>query len=341
MLPCLRGDNIVERGWRGGREDQRRLMNQTVLRKGSEGVSGRFDETLCRARSPESDAPGPFSPLAHAPLLALRCHRSLCLPLQSSHCRADAPLPLRYPLLPPSDFHRGGSDLSFIEGDAERLPLADNSVDSYTIAFGLRNVTRPDLALREAARVLRRGGRFLCLEFSHVELEPLKALYDAYSFSVIPMIGRAVAGDAAPYQYLVESIRKFPRQEELADMMRVRNGHPADVRSPIPTQFDRSCSPDRMLCHPTASTCRAYCYTTACLSLTRLLPPPVPSPSSTVHNHRAWCVWRGAGCGHVPRLIREPHGGCRRNPLWVQALTPDPTRGGTTGLPTPTLKSGQ
>ena len=117
---------------------------------------------------------------------------------------------------------RRGCDLSWLEANAEELPLADASVDSYTIAFGLRNVTRPEVALAEAARVLRPGGRLLVLEFSHVEFEPLRAAYDAYSFAAIPAMGRLVTGDAAPYQYLVESIRQFATQDELADMMRVR-----------------------------------------------------------------------------------------------------------------------
>ena len=112
--------------------------------------------------------------------------------------------------------------MSWLEANAEELPLADASVDSYTIAFGLRNVTRPEVALAQAARVLRPGGRLLVLEFSHVEFEPLRAAYDAYSFAAIPTMGRLVTGDAAPYQYLVESIRQFATQDELADMMRVR-----------------------------------------------------------------------------------------------------------------------
>lgn len=82
--------------------------------------------------------------------------------------------------------------MAWLEADAERLPLADASVDSYTIAFGLRNVTRPEAALADAARVLRRGGRLLILEFSAVEAEPLRSLYDAYSFNAIPALGRLV-----------------------------------------------------------------------------------------------------------------------------------------------------
>lgn len=104
-------------------------------------------------------------------------------------------------------------------GDAERLPLPDRSVDAYTIAFGLRNVTRIDVALREAHRVLKPGGRFFCLEFSHVSQPLLKAAYDRYSFDVLPRLGQLVAGDRDSYQYLVESIRRFPDQPSLARRM--------------------------------------------------------------------------------------------------------------------------
>ena len=100
-------------------------------------------------------------------------------------------------------------------GDAEALPLPDASVDAYTIAFGLRNVTDIDRALREARRVLRPGGQFLCLEFSKVVLPLLSDLYDRYSFTVLPQLGGRVAGDAEAYQYLAESIRKFPDQRAL------------------------------------------------------------------------------------------------------------------------------
>lgn len=103
--------------------------------------------------------------------------------------------------------------------DAEALPFADNSFDVYTIAFGLRNVTDVPKALQEAHRVLARGGRFLCLEFSHVPNELVRKAYDAYSFNIIPPVGAAVAGDRPAYQYLVESIRMFPRQEELKNLM--------------------------------------------------------------------------------------------------------------------------
>ena len=96
----------------------------------------------------------------------------------------------------------------------------DRAFDGYTIAFGIRNVPRIDLALKEAYRVLKPGGRFLCLEFSAVEVPGLDRLYDLFSFKVIPQLGRAVTGDAESYQYLVESIRKFPRPPAFADMIR-------------------------------------------------------------------------------------------------------------------------
>jgi 2-methoxy-6-polyprenyl-1,4-benzoquinol methylase len=105
-------------------------------------------------------------------------------------------------------------------GDAEKLEWVEsNSVDLYTIAFGIRNCTSVDSVLREAFRVLRPGGRFMCLEFSHVTAPILSTLYDAYSFNVIPALGAAVSGDRASYQYLVESIKKFPNQEAFADMI--------------------------------------------------------------------------------------------------------------------------
>lgn len=109
--------------------------------------------------------------------------------------------------------------LVWVEGDAEALSFRDDSFDGYTIAFGIRNVTHIDKALKEAYRVLRRGGHFLCLELSHVENPIFKQLYDLYSFSVIPSIGDLVAGDRSSYQYLVESIRKFPTQESFALMI--------------------------------------------------------------------------------------------------------------------------
>ena len=110
--------------------------------------------------------------------------------------------------------------VSFIEGNAEELAFANNTFDGYTIAFGIRNVPRIDRALAEAFRVLRPGGRFLCLEFSTVDVPGLDRIYDLFSFNVIPPLGRAVTGDADSYRYLVESIRKFPRPGEFAEMVR-------------------------------------------------------------------------------------------------------------------------
>ena len=115
---------------------------------------------------------------------------------------------------------RGLDDrVTFVEANAEALPFGDAEFDGYTIAFGIRNVPRIEKALAEAFRVLRRGGRFLCLEFSQVDLPALDRLYDAYSFAAIPAIGKVVAGDGAPYRYLVESIRKFPSADLFADMI--------------------------------------------------------------------------------------------------------------------------
>ncbi|KFO70352.1 hypothetical protein N303_09720, partial [Cuculus canorus] len=109
--------------------------------------------------------------------------------------------------------------LSWVLGNAEELPFDDDKFDVYTIAFGIRNVTRIDLALQEAYRVLKPGGRFLCLEFSQVSNPLLSRLYDLYSFQVIPVLGEVIAGDWKSYQYLVESIRRFPPQEELKAMI--------------------------------------------------------------------------------------------------------------------------
>lgn len=109
--------------------------------------------------------------------------------------------------------------IRWVCGNAECLPLPDRTFDAYTIAFGIRNVTHIDKALAEAYRVLKPGGRFLCLEFSKVEAPVLDAFYDRYSFAVLPRLGQMVAGDADAYRYLVESIRKFPPQAKFARMI--------------------------------------------------------------------------------------------------------------------------
>ena len=116
---------------------------------------------------------------------------------------------------------RGVDDIvTFAEANAEALPFPDRTFDAVTIAFGIRNVPRIETALAECHRVLKFGGRFLCLEFSAVDVPGIEALYDLYSFNVIPALGRAVTGDAESYRYLVESIRRFPRPDVFAGMMR-------------------------------------------------------------------------------------------------------------------------
>jgi demethylmenaquinone methyltransferase/2-methoxy-6-polyprenyl-1,4-benzoquinol methylase len=110
-------------------------------------------------------------------------------------------------------------EMAWAVGDAQRLPLPDGCADAYVISFGIRNVTDVPAALREARRVLKSGGRFLCLEFSRPVAPPLQKFYDAYSFKVIPEIGARVAGDRESYQYLVESIRRFPDQRSFANMI--------------------------------------------------------------------------------------------------------------------------
>ena len=109
--------------------------------------------------------------------------------------------------------------VSFAAGNAESLPFPDRDFDACTIAFGIRNVPRIDVALGEFFRVLRPGGRFVCLEFSTVDVPGLDALYDLYSFNVIPTLGRLVVGDAEPYRYLVESIRRFPKPQAFSEMI--------------------------------------------------------------------------------------------------------------------------
>jgi len=114
-----------------------------------------------------------------------------------------------------------GNRVAFVQGSGEMLPFRNRIYDGVTVAFGIRNMTRIELALTEAYRVLRIGGRFFCLEFSNVDIPGFNTLYDAYSFRVIPALGGVVAGDAQAYRYLVESIRRFPRPHAFAEMMRL------------------------------------------------------------------------------------------------------------------------
>ncbi len=110
--------------------------------------------------------------------------------------------------------------LDWVVGDAMALPVEDARFDVYTISFGIRNVTRPEVALAEAYRVLKPGGRLMVLEFSQIPNDLMQRAYDLYSFNVIPRMGQAIAGDRDSYQYLVESIRRFPDQDTFADMIR-------------------------------------------------------------------------------------------------------------------------
>jgi demethylmenaquinone methyltransferase/2-methoxy-6-polyprenyl-1,4-benzoquinol methylase len=121
--------------------------------------------------------------------------------------------------------------ITITQGNAEALPFPDRTFDAYTIAFGIRNVTHIDQALREAFRVLKIGGRFLCLEFSESQVPLLDRLYDFHSFEVIPRLGELTAGSAEPYRYLVESIRRFPKQEAFATMVREAGFERVSVRN--------------------------------------------------------------------------------------------------------------
>ncbi len=114
---------------------------------------------------------------------------------------------------------RMDGQLQWVVGDAMALPFEDNFFDVYTISFGIRNVTRPQEALNEAFRVLRPGGRLMVLEFSQIPNDMLQWVYDLYSFNVIPLMGKIIADDQASYQYLVESIRKFPDQDSFLYML--------------------------------------------------------------------------------------------------------------------------
>ncbi len=121
--------------------------------------------------------------------------------------------------------------LDWVVGDAMSLPFEDNSFDVYTISFGIRNVTRPQDALNEAFRVLRPGGRLMVLEFSQIPNDLMQKAYDLYSFNIIPRMGQAIANDRDSYQYLVESIRRFPDQETFLSMVRAAGFENAKYRN--------------------------------------------------------------------------------------------------------------
>ena len=121
--------------------------------------------------------------------------------------------------------------LNWVVGDAMALPFADNSFDVYTISFGIRNVTCPQEALNEAFRVLRPGGRLMVLEFSQIPVPLAQKAYDFYSFNVIPRMGKLIANDRDSYQYLIESIRKFPNQETFLSMVRQAGFENANYRN--------------------------------------------------------------------------------------------------------------
>ena len=123
------------------------------------------------------------------------------------------------------------SSLDWVVGDAMNLPFDDNTFDVYTISFGIRNVTRPQEALNEAFRVLRPGGRLMVLEFSQIPNDLMQKVYDLYSFNIIPRMGQAIANDRDSYQYLVESIRKFPDQETFLGMVRAAGFENAKYRN--------------------------------------------------------------------------------------------------------------
>ena len=130
-----------------------------------------------------------------------------------------------------AEAHEFKGNIDWICADAMKLPFKENSFDSYTISFGIRNITDIKVALTEAFRVLKPGGRLLVLEFSQIPISRLQKLYDLYSFKAIPRMGKVIAGDKDSYQYLVESIRKFPNQEEFLKLLQAAGFENAKYRN--------------------------------------------------------------------------------------------------------------
>ena len=130
-----------------------------------------------------------------------------------------------------AEAHEFKGNIDWICADAMKLPFKENSFDAYTISFGIRNITDIKVALTEAFRVLKPGGRLLVLEFSQIPISRLQKLYDLYSFKAIPRIGKVIAGDKDSYQYLVESIRKFPNQEEFLKLLQAAGFENAKYRN--------------------------------------------------------------------------------------------------------------
>jgi demethylmenaquinone methyltransferase/2-methoxy-6-polyprenyl-1,4-benzoquinol methylase len=189
------------------------LMNDLM----SGGLHRAWKETMVTALNPPKGA-APFALLDVAGGtgdIALRAIAAGGRGLHATVCDVNAEM-----LDVGRDRAKGMANIAFVEGNAEALAqFPDKSFDAYTIAFGIRNVPRIAQALAEAYRVLKPGGRFLCLEFSSVDVPGLDWLYELYSFNVIPALGRAVTGDADSYRYLVESIKKFPRPQIFAEMI--------------------------------------------------------------------------------------------------------------------------
>ena len=190
------------------------LMNDLM----SLGLHRAWKDTLANAVTPPKTCRLRCSTLPVAPATSLSASSAKAASKPARRCATSMPTCSRLAANAPR--RSLGDAITFTEANAETVPFADKSFDAVTIAFGIRNVPRIELALAEAHRVLKIGGRFLCLEFSAVDVPGLDRLYEFYSFNVIPRLGRMVAGDADSYHYLVESIRRFPNPQAFAAMLR-------------------------------------------------------------------------------------------------------------------------